>query len=548
MSLYLEFEPTSGEVSQKNCYWGNIHSSSLSTDFILSMQDHYDYFISHPEQIVDRLSQIYGEFVFILPDRIYKKVRLVRDHVGVIPLYFSKIRPGRWAASTSLNTLMTRLTNLTLNKKYMARIYNDDYSATNETPYNEIFRCPPGHLVEIQNDTIKYERYWVIDQLNIPIQNLSYSTAVELGRTIFNQTLSARLSQNTHVGTLLSGGLDSGYITTKLSEVAERTNTLDKVAAFSLRFQNSPEEETEPIERIINKLKCRTVSIQQNSLSPEEFAYNPQQDPRQIFYDPSLWLFKPLLNRAQAMGMDIVMTGLGGDDVFQPGEDFISELSLFKNLKMIYRELTKKNIEKTLTQGFWQHFIKPSIPFFAYKTFKKLMPSELSDLQIECRKKLRSASRVLARRFLFSGMYAFGIEQEQELAQHYGLRMSYPLLDRRFIELIARLPATYLCHEYLNKPFLRSMSQNSLPFWNTKHISQQSYCAVRKQTLLLQRSRLKEVLNLSKVQITNIDSLNEKKLNSDFDLVMKDCYTALSIRNKITLGALQQDSSQGQVT
>src|SRR5690606_6065098 len=80
------------------------------------------------------------------------------------------------------------------------------------TFYQNIFRLPPGHTLEVDEQGIQLQRYWSLD----PTRELHLASDDEYDeafRECFVEAVRCRLRSAYPVGTMLSGGLDSSAVT-----------------------------------------------------------------------------------------------------------------------------------------------------------------------------------------------------------------------------------------------------------------------------------------------------------------------------------------------
>src|SRR5206468_11054097 len=114
------------------------------------------------EGLVERIE---GMYAFAIYDRIRRKVFLVRDRVGIKPLYYSSLG-GRAAWASELKALQLFHAGQALSVDWTA-VY--DYLTYSYVPapksmYVGIFKLPPAHVAEIDvvTGSIRTYTYWAL--------------------------------------------------------------------------------------------------------------------------------------------------------------------------------------------------------------------------------------------------------------------------------------------------------------------------------------------------------------------------------------------------
>jgi len=394
------------------------------------------------EENLSTLADLRGEFS--VAASIDETLYLFRDPVGVAPLYYSA-DGSSLIVSSSISKIIAGLgKSLSINHDYLKRIWQDDYTDLESTAFREIHRVPPGILIYLRAGEFHRARYIEPIPQRTPREITNFPTL----ERIFFTALERRIPPDRKLAVLVSGGLDSALLTHALSHLDPTCN----LHSFSLDFKSQPEWS-----RDLNAvLDCgrwlKTVQFYED-LDPNIFAEEQADHNPFIFYGPTLYLFKPGLIEAQRRGLRVVCTGLGGDDLFSASP--LAYGSLIRQLKI---------------GTYWQaaqH--RESLYQVLRYTFSALIPNGLmrwwkanSRLAAEPWRKLKLLPHLRNdfARFFLSGGYLFAMENEQELAQHFGLRMSYPLLDYDLIQTQLRMPVE---PDFQNKPALRKLAKGLVP-------------------------------------------------------------------------------------
>lgn len=169
---------------------------------------------------IDRLN---GMFAIAIYDKPEKNLHLVRDRLGIKPLYYSQTRNGFYFASETKSILSSLRAKPNLDEEALSHYLTLRFVPTNMTMWEDIDKLEPGHSLTYQLDkeSVTKNRYWNLQFRSEPA-DLDRDYASEF-RERFVESVNRRiLASDVPVGTLLSGGLDSSAITAAAIEAGHR--------------------------------------------------------------------------------------------------------------------------------------------------------------------------------------------------------------------------------------------------------------------------------------------------------------------------------------
>lgn len=259
--------------------------------------------------IDELLTKIDGMFAFCIYDRGKKNLYLVRDRVGIKPLYYSEIN-GCFAWSSELKALekLYHKSILELDKTASYDFLTYLYIPTPKTYYKNVYKLEPAHYLEINlhSYTAKKVCYW---QLKPQKKSISLQEAAISLRTLINKSVKEQLVSDVPIGFFLSGGIDSSIV------VAEATKFTENVHTFTIGFGQNKCDEFEYAELIAkhfntnHKQKLLDHSYVLNNLNRLKEWYD------EPFADTSAFPTF-LVSKFSRESSKVVLTGDGGDEVF----------------------------------------------------------------------------------------------------------------------------------------------------------------------------------------------------------------------------------------
>jgi asparagine synthase (glutamine-hydrolysing) len=176
----------------------------------------------------DAVERLNGMYAFAVWDQRTEELLLVRDRMGIKPLYYAPTPHGVLFGSEPKAILANPL--------FTARIDDDGLAEllTNaKTPGHGIFRgmheVVPGHMVTVSRDGVADRLYWALTARE---HTDDVPATVGRVRELLEDIVERQLISDVPLCTLLSGGLDSSALTA----LADRALGAGTVRSFSVDF------------------------------------------------------------------------------------------------------------------------------------------------------------------------------------------------------------------------------------------------------------------------------------------------------------------------
>ncbi len=261
------------------------------------------------------LSRLNGIFSFALWDSTERRLLLVRDPLGVKPLYWTQPAAGSLAFASEIKALL-QVPGLARRPHFptLFEHLNFGYALSASTALDGVRRLEPGHLIEWSqaDPTPRISRYWSPTYSSTP--DASRDESVARLRENLQLAVARQMVSDVPVGTFLSGGLDSSLI----SILASRGSG-SGLACYTSRYpQNSLDglnEDPKYAELVAKALGSQPRWI---DMSPDVAL----ELPRAIWHmdepvvDPSILAGRLISRQARADGIPVLLTGQGGDELF----------------------------------------------------------------------------------------------------------------------------------------------------------------------------------------------------------------------------------------
>ncbi len=250
-----------------------------------------------------------GMFAFAVWDKQQKELCIVRDRMGVKPLYYFMDDEKIIFASEIRAILASGYVQKKVNQKAVYEYLSCQSVSYPLTMIEGIQQLEAGSYLKIKQGQAEKTKYWTV--CNIPGHE-KYTEAATIQKSIkhlLGQSVQRRLVSDVPVGAFLSGGIDSSIIVGLMAEVAGV-----KPATFNISFSEKEFDESVYAEIIAKKFNTHHTKIQ---LSPHamleelEHALSAMDTPSGDGVN-SFIVSKAIRNA----GIKVALSGVGGDELF----------------------------------------------------------------------------------------------------------------------------------------------------------------------------------------------------------------------------------------
>jgi asparagine synthase (glutamine-hydrolysing) len=253
------------------------------------------------------VNRLEGMFAFVIWDTVERAAFAARDPFGIKPFYYSHGPSGEFAFASELKALIQ----IKAGPHHLCMEAVLGYLLTGSVPEPntlvEGIRClPAGHSLFWKEGTCRLEKYW---EATFPKAECTWDEAVGRAREALEASVRRHFVSDVPVGVFLSGGLDS----TALVALASRIGTRN-LRTFCLRFDEPTFDESEVALQTARHFghSFETWRLDAKAARPVLAEYLSAMD------QPSIDGFNTFCVARQAhhAGMKVVLSGLGGDELF----------------------------------------------------------------------------------------------------------------------------------------------------------------------------------------------------------------------------------------
>lgn len=257
----------------------------------------------------DCLADFDGMFALAIYDKNKQEIFLARDRAGKKPLYYYT-KGNQFVFASELNALQGQL-NLSINDNAIAQYVNAGYFFQAATPYKDVAELPAGTFayVSLSDASIKITRWWDIHSFYKQTSDDNFETALYKTEVLLHQAVKRRVeSSDLEVGSFLSGGIDSGLVTS----IAKFYNS--SLKTFTVSFAGEYDEA--PLAKLVAErydTQHQEIRISFDHLLDDvETILANYGEP---FFDSSA-IPSYYVSREAKKHLTVILNGDGGDEIF----------------------------------------------------------------------------------------------------------------------------------------------------------------------------------------------------------------------------------------
>lgn len=255
-----------------------------------------------------------GMFALAVFDCAEKKLFIARDRFGIKPLYY-RVNNEKIDFSSEINGLIAfDRSGLSFNKLACFNHLKYLYSPGPLTYLENIFSVLPGQLLTIKGARVIEEKSYLSPPKLRCRSKQSFGKMTDMLDSAISSSVASQMVSEVPVGSMLSGGIDSSLI----SVLAARINP--NIECFTVRIDGDRNHEFNSDLKFArqvassNQLRLNEVRIHVDDLFSSFGNMVHQLD--EPLADLSGFNVQQLCNAAKRSGIGVMLSGLGGDDLF----------------------------------------------------------------------------------------------------------------------------------------------------------------------------------------------------------------------------------------
>jgi len=411
----------------------------------------------------DFVKRLNGDFAIFILLPLKKQAYLFRDHMGIRPLAWNVDRQTLSFSSDMPGLCRVFSSDQKIDPDYLMGYFKFiDYR---KTPCEQVNKLLPGHFLHFTEKGIEIKQYWNPEKIKTD-KKLSYDQMLSDLNTIIHDAVKIRCDPRFIAGAHVSSGLDSGIV----SSLARREYQQQEIFyGFSWSPGCYVTEDVKYDERELVIKSCEKTNIRPlfSEINKINFARIVSS-----FYDNHGFFSEDnTIGQAVKVSTNLIFSGWGGDEFISSGDRGIDlDLLLGMKLRNFFRRNPVKRPKK---------FIRNQLFYVIYPALGLLDRGVVKSFGDDARyikKPFCRSDRNAIRNFYFHTsrhqlhlrlLQFYHLQERCESWMingfHKGVEYRYPLLDKRIIEYMLKVPSELLCKTDHFRPLLRIIGEGVLP-------------------------------------------------------------------------------------
>ncbi len=295
----------------------------------------------YEEYGIDIVNKLNGMFAIAILDKKREELYLIRDHLGVKPLYFH-FQDENLIFGSELKPIMKypffkKKINLNSLNEYLFH----GYIAGEKSIFENTYKLLPGHYLKYKKGKIEIKEYWSIKKvfLNKNLENHSENDWKEIIKKHLRKSIKERMVSDVPIGAFLSGGIDSSLVVSIMQSLSDKP-----IKTFTIGFEEDSYNEAHYAKKIAEYLGTDHTEYY---LKSEEIKKYIEDIP--LYYDEpfadSSQLPTMMVSKLAKQKVTVSLSGDGGDELFcgYSSYDRYLRLAKYKNFFNLIQILPFKN-------------------------------------------------------------------------------------------------------------------------------------------------------------------------------------------------------------
>ena len=299
---------------------GHKYSSATDTETILHLYE---------ERGLDFVHEIEGDFGIAIWDSSREQLTLVRDRLGVKPLYIFQ-QDGKLLFASEIKAVLAHPSvRAELDEESLYHYLSFLTTPAPQTLFKNIRKIPAGHLLVCNRQgEVQSTKYW--DALPPETLTVSDSSDAEQRSEILRllqESIKKRMMADVPFGVFLSGGVDSSANVALMAQ--EMTRPVD---TFTVGFRDHEElNELDSAQQIAKRFRANHHEVVIGEQEMIDFLPDLVFHQDEPLADPVCIPLYYVAKLARESGTIVIQVGEGSDEIFSGYDKYVKYLRLYEN-------------------------------------------------------------------------------------------------------------------------------------------------------------------------------------------------------------------------
>ncbi len=464
--VYNYKEIASELILQKKREYNVSFSSSSDSEVILEA------FAAWGPEFVHKLN---GMFSLAIYDRELYELYLIRDRIGIKPLYYCIDEKKILFGSELKSIIATNLVNKEIDDVAVNEFLNLGFIPAPLTIYKNIHKLDPGTYIKISPTGVQKQKYWSLRTAVTEELITNEKKALVQLSDLLMSSVQYQLKSDVPFGVFLSGGIDSSLVT---AQAVTLSNV--KLNTFSIGFEENIYDESvhaSAIAKYLGTNHFEFIVSYKDCLALIDEIYDTYDEP---FSDSSA-IPTMLVSKLAKQHVTVTLSGEGGDELFFGYGSYIWAKRLNNSLISTFRKpihailsSSKDNRLKRAAmlfnmesdQNIQRHIFSQEQYLFSESEIKDLRGKDADLINFSFDPNLKRNFSAMETQAIFDLTYYLPgdlLTKIDRASMRYSLETRVPYLDHRIIEFALNLSPELKYKKNISKYILKEILYQYIP-------------------------------------------------------------------------------------
>lgn len=280
----------------------------------------------YEERGLDFVNDIEGDYAIAVWDANLERLVLVRDRIGVKPLYYY-YKDGRFIFASEIKAILQHpAVTPDIDERALYHYLTFLTTPAPTTLFKDIYKLPAGHLLTLGRDgQLNIQQYWDALPPERDIARTSEEHKTEILR-LLRESIRKRMMSDVPFGVFLSGGVDSSANVALMSELMSRP-----VETFTVGFSDAEYlNELDSARRISKSFGTNHHEVIISEKEMKDFLPDLIFHQDEPIADPVCVPLYYVSKLARDSGTIVVQVGEGSDEIFSGYDNYVRHLRIYE--------------------------------------------------------------------------------------------------------------------------------------------------------------------------------------------------------------------------
>ena len=430
-----------------------------------------------------------GMFAFAIWDAPKRRLLLVRDRLGIKPVYWTRTSEALLFGSEIKAILASGLIQPQANLAVLPEVLSTRYTSSEDTMFRGIHKLLPGHLLVFENGKITTRQYWDVPARGTAGAESSAANPVERFKELLEESVKLRLMADVPLGMFLSGGIDSSAIAALMARMIDRP-----LQTFSVAFKDRAFNELEYAREVATAIGAVSHEIVIDDR--DFFGALPKliwHEDEPVAHPSSVPLY--FVSALARQHVTVVLTGEGSDELLA-GYGKYPRVAWNWRAGTIYERMMPGAMRASIARGVIP-MLPPALARYARRSFlamdrtpESMFFDNFASIGLADQRQLlspalretatdagaygsslgyfnaRTGGSTLLDRLLYADIKTYLVEllmKQDQMSMAASIESRVPFLDHKLVEYAAALPDHWKLNGWTTKRILRESMKGLLP-------------------------------------------------------------------------------------